>query len=138
MLAPCPFSGEKVLGALGKIPSDGFSRKAPLLSMCSRVEAFDCDIAGAEHHCCQRRALNEKSFSIKRKLVLILGPVLHLFRLLRLVKRHWSLKRDHARACGTSPVSRLQHSGKEGVLVSMILVLTLFLCSYFSRLTVKL
>ena len=24
MLAPCPFSGEKVLGALGKIPSDGF------------------------------------------------------------------------------------------------------------------
>ena len=35
-------------------------------------------------------------------------------------------------------VSRLQHSGKEGVLVSMVLVLTLFLCSYFSRLTVKL
>ena len=24
MLAPCPFSGEKVLGALGKIPSDSF------------------------------------------------------------------------------------------------------------------
>ena len=33
-------------------------------------------------------------------------------------------------------VSRFQHSGKVGVLVSMVLILTLFLCSYFSRFTV--
>ena len=34
--------------------------------------------------------------------------------------------------------SRLQHSEKVGVLVSMVLVLTLLLCSCFSRFTVKL
>ena len=35
-------------------------------------------------------------------------------------------------------VSRLQHSGEVSVLVSVVLVLTLFLCSYFSRFTVRL
>ena len=35
-------------------------------------------------------------------------------------------------------VSRFQHSGKVGVLVSMVFILTWFLCSYLSRFTVKL
>ena len=34
-------------------------------------------------------------------------------------------------------VSRLKHSEKVGILVSMVLVLTLLLCSSFSRFTVK-
>ena len=34
-------------------------------------------------------------------------------------------------------VSRLQHSGEVGVLVSLVLILTLLLCSSFSRFTVK-
>ena len=37
-----------------------------------------------------------------------------------------------------SPFSRLQQSGKVGVLVSIILILTLFLCSYFCRFIVRL
>ena len=80
--------------------------RAPLWSTQS-VECVPCDIAGAEHHCCQRRA--------------------------------WNVFKNRGGASTVaSRCRRLQRSGKEGVLVSLVLVLTLFLCSYFSRLRVKL
>ena len=113
-------------------------------------QSIDCDIAGAGHHCCQRRVLNV--FKRRGRASTVSSQVQSKHHCGHCIQEsRQSIDCDIAGAehhcCqrralnvfksrgGASTVAsrcrRLQRSGKEGVLVSLVLVLTLFLCSYF-------